>query len=154
MTHSAGGLQRAATGLYEAAEVVGEHIQPAASGFYGAATEGLYGAATGFADVMGRLGGHVHSLVAPPALGDVTAETTDDGDAEVWRPVGGRWEDGIDARRGKSQQLPASSRDAVDVAATLLTLGFTSEQAHAAARRCSSVEAALGWLDKNPGVEH
>jgi len=158
-----GGLHRAATGLYgaagnlyserlqplggqlqpAAASLYSEHLQPAAENLYGAAIQpaakGIYFGASSLVEAVGSLGSHLQSLVSYQQ----PAETASD--AEVPCESLGSTTTSV----GQVNATPAA-----DVEATLQMLGFSSEQAQAAARRCSSVEAAIEWIDANPHIEH
>lgn len=153
MNSSAGGLQRAATGLYDAAGSLGEHLQPAASGLYDNAIQpaahGLLGAASGLVEVVGRLGSHVHELVVANASNGAEVPSAEDRRSEVW----------VNERlSGRSREDPPSTVSVVDrqaeIRETLTAIGFPKAEVEAAVRRCSSVEAAVEWISQNPPKRH
>lgn len=72
-----------------------------------------------------RLSEHITAFV-PPLRGK----------EEVWEPAA----------------APTLEDAAGDVASDLLALGFTHEQAESAAKRCSSVDAAVEWIENNPNL--
>lgn len=121
-----GAVEPAADGLCHAAVSLGAQMRPAADVVRPAAarlSEHLQPAANELYEVAGRLGEQVHA----------------------WLPWGGgQPEDG-------PERPAALTNKASDVAATLVELGFPDAQAAAAARRCSSAEAAIEWLAANPG---
>merc|ERR1712146_841745 len=100
----------------------------------------------GVAPVANKAAKAVHGVVQPAAQGLYgVAERASAGlYGAVIQPVAqkiyGQSESTSDAQGGTSADLPS----------TLIALGFTERQAREAASRCSSVEAAVDWIDAHP----
>lgn len=112
----------------------------------------------GWYGVMERIGGHIPSrgtlYGVAERVGERVTERVPAAGGEIYGAV-----------RRLSEQLASwvpplrsfgslEHAQNLDIVKALLSLGYTDEQAHAAARRCSSVEAAVEWISagKNIGV--
>jgi len=125
--------------VYGVIERIGEKL-PDRNEVYGAVGVGggaLYNA-------VGRLGGHIQNLSSWQGGSSATVANARAGAATAPHPDEDRL--GLQAPEPPAPALGSHEGGKSELIATLTLLGFTAEQAQAAARRCSSVAAAVDWI--------
>lgn len=133
-------IRPAANALHRAVEPATPYIEPAANVVYGVVKPVGKGAYIVADNVRkSETANVVHQAVQPAARGlyGMVERVGNDLYGVAQAMTGG----------GNETSDPAD-----DVSSTLVNLGFTEQQAKAAALRCSSVDAAIDWLSANPDL--